>query len=182
MKDSRDCMVIQSEKHPGMAQVNPTISENEAHGPSVEGDNSSLGSLVYWRLHCWEVSNSRSKHVLYMFLKWFKNNYNKTEHLLSTIFVPGMDPSALPYIYLLNPHNDLINLVDWLLWLIICKDGPDNPSHSYMWLPHLPSRGAVDFLSLSIWAGLVTHFVQWTVEGVTMRQILWGLAAAISIL
>lgn len=47
MKDSRDCMVIQNGKHPGMAQMNPTIRENEVHGPWVEGDNSSLGSLIY---------------------------------------------------------------------------------------------------------------------------------------
>lgn len=160
MKESRDCMVIQNGKHPGKAQMNPTIRKNEVHGPWVEGDNSSLGSLIYWRLHCWEVSNSRSKHVLYTFLKWLKNNYNKIEHLLSTIFVPGMVLSALPYINLLNPHDDLISLVDWPLWLMICKDGPDNPSHPCMCVPHLPSRGAVDFLSLSIWAGLVTHFVQ----------------------
>lgn len=47
MKDSRDCMVIQNGKHPGMAQVNPTMTENEVRGPWVEGDNSSLGSLAY---------------------------------------------------------------------------------------------------------------------------------------
>lgn len=48
MKNSRDCMVIQNGKYPGMAQMNPMIRENEVHGPWVEGNNSSLGSLFYY--------------------------------------------------------------------------------------------------------------------------------------
>lgn len=105
--------------HGNMEWKTPRDGPNELHdqtelmymGLRLGGDSSSLGFLIYWWLHFWEVFNSRSKHVLYVFLRWHKSNYNKTKYLLSTRSVTKHCFKCSTYINLFNPHNNQIELV-----------------------------------------------------------------------